>query len=61
MAHAPRVVAMVLVRLAEALGWPLFLGAVQAFMQSAEGLEHLPTRFLTGYYLAVRAEIAADS
>lgn len=54
-AHAPRVLAMALVRVAEALRWPFLMKLVQSAMQAAEVLERLPTRYLTGYYLAFRA------
>jgi SAM-dependent methyltransferase len=58
-AHAPRVLAMVLVRIAERLGWPALQRAVSALLQAFEVLERLPTRYLTGYYVALQAVVSA--
>jgi hypothetical protein len=57
-AHAPRIVAMALVRVAEARRWVWLLKATHGLMQAAEMLERLPTRYLTGYYLAFCAEVS---
>lgn len=56
-AHAPRIVAMALVRLAEALHWVWLLKVTHTLMHSAEVLERLPTRYFTGYYLAFRGVV----
>jgi SAM-dependent methyltransferase len=56
-AHAPRVIAMWLVRFAEWLKVPALQQAVFNLLRASEVLERLPTRFLTGYYLALRAEV----
>jgi len=60
-AHAPRVVAMVLVRIADRLGWPPFQRTVSALLRAFEVLERLPTRYLTGYYLALRAVVTSEA
>jgi SAM-dependent methyltransferase len=56
-AHAPRVLAMWLVRLAEWLKAPALQQAVFNLLRAADVLERLPTRFWTGYYIALRAEV----
>ncbi len=56
-AHAPRILTMALVRLAEWLGWPALQKLVSAMLAAAEVLERWPTRYQTGYYLAFRAQL----
>lgn len=54
--HAPRVLAIWLVTLAERLGWPRLETLIRNALESFERLEQLPTRFYTGHYLAFRVE-----
>jgi SAM-dependent methyltransferase len=56
-AHAPRIAAMWLIRFVEWLKWPAAQRAVLNLMRTADLLERLPTRFITGYYIALRAEV----
>jgi len=52
-AHAPRAPAIWAVRLSEFAGWNT--GWIQRALNAFETLEYLPTRFFTGYYVALRA------
>lgn len=52
-AHAPRAPAIWMVRIAERFQWNT--DSLQAFLQGFEQMQKWPTRFVTGYYLAVRA------
>lgn len=54
--HAPRVLAIWLVTLAERRGWARVETLIRKALQEFERLERLPTRFYTGYYLAFRVE-----
>jgi SAM-dependent methyltransferase len=54
--HSPRVLAIGLVALAECLGWTWLGSLVSRCLDRFEILESWPTRYLTGYYLAFRAE-----
>ncbi len=56
--HAPRIVAIRLIALAERLGWSSFAAALGRSLSAFELLGRLPTRYLTGYYLAFRVEKA---
>lgn len=55
-AHAPRAPAIWLVMLAERIGWRSLSSIIARFLDRFESLEHWPTRYQTGYYLALRAE-----
>ncbi len=55
-AHAPRAPAIWLVLLAERLRWAWLGGLISRMLDTFEVLERWPTRYLTGYYLAFRAE-----
>jgi SAM-dependent methyltransferase len=57
-AHAPRAPAIWLAMLAGRLPHPGFGRLVEALLGRFEVLERLPTRYRTGYYLALRAEKA---
>jgi SAM-dependent methyltransferase len=59
-AHVPRAPAMALVALAERLRFTRLLVWLRILFTSFEMLERWPTRFLTGYYLALRAEAPCD-
>jgi SAM-dependent methyltransferase len=60
--HAPRALAIALVGLAERFGWQWLETFVARLLYRCEALERWPTRYLSGYYLAFRAEKrAADS
>jgi SAM-dependent methyltransferase len=52
-AHAPRAPAIWTVRIAERFGWRH--DWLLKFLPQFEALENWPTRYLTGYYLALRA------
>lgn len=52
--HVPRIPAIWLSILAEWLGWPA-AESLTRFYMGFERLQRWPTRFLTGYYIAVRA------
>jgi SAM-dependent methyltransferase len=54
--HAPRVLAIWLVTLAERLRWARLETLIRSVLEGFERLERLPTRFYTGYYLAFRVE-----
>jgi SAM-dependent methyltransferase len=54
--HAPRAPAIWFVALVERLNWTALNAAITRGLDSFEVLERWPTRYLTGYYLAVRAE-----
>ncbi len=54
--HAPRVLAIGLIALAERLGWPRAAAALGRILDGFELLEYFPTRYQTGYYLAFRVE-----
>jgi len=55
-AHAPRAPAIWLVALAERLGWGPLVSLVARILDRFEVLERWPTRYRTGYYLAILAE-----
>jgi SAM-dependent methyltransferase len=55
-AHAPRAPAIWLAWLAERLCSPRVSRVVEWLLDRSEALDRLPTRYWTGYYLAVRAE-----
>lgn len=55
-AHAVRAPAIWLVALAERLAWAGLCRWVAEVLDAFERLERWPTRYLTGYYLALRAE-----
>lgn len=55
-AHAPRVFAIWLAALTERLGWPSLEALLSRALDGLECLERWPTRYRTGYYLAIRAE-----
>jgi SAM-dependent methyltransferase len=55
-AHAPRVFAIWLAALTDRLGSPSLQALVSRVLDGIECLERWPTRYRTGYYLAVRAE-----
>ena len=55
-AHAPRAPAIWLVMLVERLGWPSLQSLIARFLDSSERLERWPTRYRTGYYIALRAQ-----
>jgi SAM-dependent methyltransferase len=52
-AHAPRAPAIWAVKLSEFVGWKT--DWIQRALNAFETLENLPTRFFTGYYVALRA------
>jgi SAM-dependent methyltransferase len=55
-AHAPRMIAIRLVALVERRDWPRVHRTVAAGLRAFERLETWPTRYRTGYYIALRAE-----
>lgn len=55
-AHAPRAPVIWLVALVERLGWTPLETLVARILDGFERLQHYPTRYWTGYYLAFRAE-----
>lgn len=55
-AHAPRPPAKWVATAVERLGWEPLAVLTARFLDSFEVLERWPTRYRTGYYLAVRAE-----
>jgi len=52
--HAPRVLFICLIGLFEKLHWKLAIRATSSALAAFEHLQRLPTRFVTGYYLAYR-------
>ncbi len=56
--HAPRAPAIWLVKLVERIGWRLLEPLTARILDSFEVLESWPTRYQTGYYLALRAHKA---
>lgn len=54
-AHVPRAPVIWLVSLIERFGWRRFNQPISRMLQSFEKLEHSPTRYRTGYYIALRA------
>lgn len=55
-AHAPRAPAIWLLSLLGRLRWPALAAQVCRWLDYCEILEKLPTRYLTGYYIALRAQ-----
>jgi SAM-dependent methyltransferase len=55
-AHAPRAPAIWLASLAERLGLEFREGFLTRLLCRFEGLERWPTRYLTGYYIAIQAQ-----
>ena len=55
-AHAPRAPAIWLVMAVERLGWRLLEALTARLLVTCEVLESWPTRYQTGYYLALRAQ-----
>ena len=55
-AHAPRAPAIWLIALVERLHWTALTAAMTRALESFEVFERWPTRYLTGYFVAVRAE-----
>jgi SAM-dependent methyltransferase len=55
-AHAPRVLAMGLAALAERTGRPALRARVGRWLDRSEALGAWPTRYRTGYYIALRAQ-----
>lgn len=55
-AHAPRIPFRRLITVAERLGWKSLQTFVARLLDSFEILERWPTRYQTGYYLALRAK-----
>jgi SAM-dependent methyltransferase len=55
-AHAPRALVIGLLALAERFGWDRVRKTVGKRLGLFERLERWPTRYLTGYYVALRAE-----
>jgi len=55
-AHAPRVGAIWLTAIAERMGWSGLEAMLGRVLDRFEIMEKWPTRYLTGYYLAIRAE-----
>jgi SAM-dependent methyltransferase len=53
--HCPRVVAVALARYLEGRAGRAACGRFLRFLMAFERLEHWPTRYLTGYFVAVRA------
>ena len=56
LAHAPRLPAIWLAIAAEHFRLPRFAGVLARALRACERLGRLPTRYWTGYYLALRAE-----
>jgi SAM-dependent methyltransferase len=54
--HAPRVLAIAVVSLAEHFNWQWLETFVARLLYRCEALERWPTRYFSGYYLAFRAE-----
>lgn len=55
-AHAPRILAIWFVMLSEYLGWAPLQALIARILDAFEILKRWPTRYLTGYYIAIRAE-----
>jgi SAM-dependent methyltransferase len=55
MMHCPRVLAVAVARWMERHASPRTEGAFLRFLMAFEHLSRLPTRFLTGYFIAIRA------
>jgi ubiquinone/menaquinone biosynthesis C-methylase UbiE len=55
-AHAPRAPAIWLVAMAERLHWPQMQIFIARVLDSLESLARLPTRYWTGYYIALQAK-----
>jgi len=55
-AHVPRAPAIWLVAAAERLGWRWLDTLLMQIFNGFEAMEYWPTRYRTGYYLAIRAE-----
>jgi hypothetical protein len=53
--HVPRVLAVLACRALERRSTPAFQRRFLRWLMKFEALERWPTRFLSGYYLAVRA------
>jgi len=60
-AHSPRVLAIALTGLAERFGWTWLGLLVSSCLDRFDILESWPTRYITGYYLAFRAEKRTNS
>jgi SAM-dependent methyltransferase len=59
--HSPRALAIGLIALAERFGWKWLEAFVAGCLDRCEALELWPTRYITGYYLAFRAEKRVDA
>lgn len=55
-AHAPRAPAIWLIAMVERLRWTGLTPVITSGLEGFEVLERWPTRYLTGYYVAARAE-----
>lgn len=60
-AHAPRIFSIWLIRLLEKLGWHKLAYKVANLLYSCEIMERWPTKFFTGYYLALKATKPKDN
>lgn len=56
-AHAPRVVAMGLLGLADGSRQAWLVTSIRHLLEVCEAFEKLPTRYLTGHYIALRAQL----
>lgn len=53
--HAPRIAALWLTRVIEASPWPGLSRPLASALRASDALARLPTRFLTGHYVALHA------
>jgi SAM-dependent methyltransferase len=55
-AHAPRMPAIWLITIAERMNWTFLESVISRLLDRFEVMQRWPTSYLTGYYLAIRAE-----